>query len=295
MLRGPKTILAIAGVVTILSLTACTAPAEPDTTANLTPAEEVTPGARAQFLALVGVDPNVDAAVDKVIHECMSTAGFDFHPPRTWEFDLDKNNGAVPPLSVEEAKRSGYATTTKEFSDRENPPAEPENESEEFAEALSGSRDQPDVTVELFGSETSWTAGGCVEEAAVRVYGSTKNELIGEDVVYNAGLEALTASREDPGIPKVMADWASCMSDTPFPQFRAPYEAYKSTLGSATSTIELAVADAECREEMDYSARLDRITDLYLSAFLTKYSAELVEVQQIRKDSQIEARKVLGG
>ncbi|MDM4764420.1 hypothetical protein QT381_15580 [Galbitalea sp. SE-J8] len=295
MARKSAQFAVAAGILVSILLSGCTQPEQSETGLTIGPAPKTVSGARAQFLALVGTDPNVDAAVASERTACMAKAGFSYVPLRNWAFDLDANNGTAPQLSVEEARKSGYATTASEIEDRKHSEPDVGEMPTGYEEALYGDGEDADIAVELFGSETSWTAGGCTGEAADAIYGSPKNELLAENVIFNVGLEVLTAYRDDPKIVEVAAEWQKCMSATNFPQFRAPFEAFSSTAGSRDSSIELAVDDATCREKVDYTSKLDRLLDRYISTFLTKYSADLVEIEQIRRDSQLKAREVLGG
>ncbi len=183
-----------------------------------------------------------------------------------------------------------------------------ESEKTAFTEALwgRGSTDTSTGASTAEGSDEApvwdWKTAGC--------QGAAQHEVSGENPLTTDEFAPLLAAINElwqqastyPGMPEADRDWVACMDDAGYPGFTSQPDAAQSihsevselwnAQGAGSSAepgepdpaalaevkekeIALALADLDCREKTDYSARADKARRDAESAFVTAHKAEL--------------------
>lgn len=236
-----------------------------------------------QAEAYATADPAAEQGLREAIRLCMSTAGFDYTPPKAdWPHDLSADIG-FKRLTVESAKATGYA--------RNNPqrPHEPTPESAEgrlfadpdFNNALTGpAGTAPRTTVQGKGT----TTGGCRGEAMTRIYGSPDNYMLATGIAEGSFYIATNSAVRDPGVDKAVQNWETCMTGTPYSSYRNPQQAADAgTRAGGQEEIRIAVTDAVCRDKTGFHAALDAVLDKYLTTRMQELAPEIEKVRAIRR------------
>jgi hypothetical protein len=65
--------------------------------------------------------------------------------------------------------------------------------------------------------------------------------------------------------------------------------------GEREAEIKLAVADAKCEQQIDYTPQRKRLEDLYYTAALRHYEPEIAAVHEMNKEVLARARTILAG
>ncbi|UOY00804.1 hypothetical protein [Blastococcus sp. PRF04-17] len=179
-----------------------------------------------------------------------------------------------------------------------------ESEQMAFYEALYGVPPEEEEMSEEGQYEYDWTQAGC--------QGAAQHEVAGEDPSQSEEFKPLFDAINDlysdhsswPGMAELDAEWASCMEDAGQGGHASPMEAQNSiheemnklyesvgmpeedataapepdraaTEALAEREVELALADLDCREEIDYGDRQAEITRTVEQRFIDDHKAEL--------------------
>lgn len=175
-----------------------------------------------------------------------------------------------------------------------------ESERTAFYEALHGPQVEFDEDAPAEEVEYDWTTAGC--------YGAADHEVMGEqaweDPAFTSLMEEMDGLYEDaaadPAMVALDAEWAACMADAGFTGFTRQPEAAESIYEEQNSLyessgaegeyvepdpavlaeleeqeLETAVADARCREEVDYRAQEQEIRFALEQDFVDTHEAEL--------------------
>ena len=215
--------------------------------------------------------------------------------------------------SEEYAATEGYGVFTYDEEDQAEEPVEEyvdpnedyvaamsESESTAYYEALHGPQVEYDEDAPEEEVRYDWTTAGC--------YGAADHEVMGEqaweDPAFASLMEEMDGLYEeaaaDPAMVALDAEWAGCMADAGFTGFTKQQDAAESiyeeqnTLyesGGAEGEyvepdpaalaeleeqeLETAVADARCREEVDYRAKAQEVSFALEQDFVDTHEAEL--------------------
>lgn len=199
-------------------------------------------------------------ALELAVQACMGERGFDYVPA---EFEPDRPPDIYGLLGVDRARKFGY-----------RPPVADRSEGEE--QSLSG-----EAITALMGDRSDYVPARTTDGRTVREYapdscsGSVTDRLRPgwPDLVHiQAKLEAISEEAmrilyevEQPN--QAWAAWSTCMADAGY-EFEdpwAPYESLRAGNEPQQAEIDIAVADATCKENTDV---------------LAGWSAELAQVQR---------------
>lgn len=180
--------------------------------------------------------------VEELTAECMRDEGFEYVPQTLDDLEAGFVDEAFSLEPEEFVKRYGYGISTVTFGGEGDEYQDP---NEEIRKSLSGSaREAYERALwgDVEGFEVSIDAEaepedvvidpedmGCSGKAAAEVHGETGLTVFesnpGEDQLFR-DIETLEDRfRRDPRIVAATADWAECMADNGFPDFKEPQEA----------------------------------------------------------------------
>lgn len=226
-----------------------------------------------------------------IVAACMTEQGFEYEPVTSSQTVANTVGAEWKPDDREWVAQWGYGIAR--FPGADDPVPQdasvdpnqdyvdslPETEKNAYFEALYGAL--PDETALSNGEppEYDWTTAGCTGRAG--------HEVSGEDPLQGEQFQPLMEALQDfwndssryPGMSQIDADWAECMDGAGYPGFvsqsdasRSVSDAYnaawtgtdgapkdavdEAALAQLSSTeIDTALADLDCREKTDYTAR----------------------------------------
>lgn len=220
---------------------------------------------------------------EELVAACMAKEGFEYTP-----VDYSDNSGFVDLgdqdyETKEYAETQGYGIATgmnsedppfgeSEFDDPNSTYTESLSEAElnAYYEALEGPMPADDAELE------EWEPTGCYAQASDEVFGASGQD---EDPRIAAIDEKISALYEEveshDTVREIEADWAECMADSGHPDLAGKYAAYETIYDKTDALwdpqtgeidagqleevkqaeIELAVADWECADEINYEQR----------------------------------------
>ena len=217
-------------------------------------------------------------AWQKSIRECMVKKGF----PARDRYHMSYNNtvrGTLPPgpLTVEDARQYGYS----------NP----------RAQRLAAEERESTVTEEeiraLRGDNAESIDSSCQYITTVKLFGDVElaHTLFTAEKRIFPYAEAAAMSD---GLGPIYTDWAQCMNDKYQLPFRTPDEIFYEYRGSQIPA-DIPVADATCREKVNYEGRLNDLLNAYMTTFLEDNQALIERITQAKKNAEENAPKILDG
>lgn len=249
-----------------------------------------------------------DRQREELTAECMAEEGFDYVPNvQTGSLSFGSADDWRPD-DRDWVEKYGYGMVDSPGSDV--PPDEEyvdpnadyvnslsENEQEAFYEALYGPPVPEDQTNDDGSYEWDWETAGC--------YGWAQNEMSQEDPTQSDEFAPLMEAMDEfwTGLPtrpefvELDAEWSTCMDEAGFPGFAAQTDAQESIIEEQNAywesnpeapgmddadmkalqekEIELALADLDCREEVDYRDRYRTVQFAAEEEFIDDHKADL--------------------
>lgn len=283
-----KTLAALG--LSFLLLTACGNTQENTSTADIEQtAAKITPASAPDSQAIQKIDQlfslsaTQQDAKNRALSTCMAGKGFIYTPAQpTASFSI-RSLISPAPLTLEQARARGYTDPQTQHknttSGLEAPGA---------TEAFMGSADAKTISVE--GIPGGIKEDGCLAAAYQQLFGNIEVGIFFEGGTLNLPLPYINAAMEDPQVAQLDQEWSTCMTenhqislDTPSLIFKQPN----------LMTLETAVADAQCREKINYENRLTSITNGYLTAFLNDQQNLIQQITDAKKTAEINAPKIL--
>jgi hypothetical protein len=255
------------------------------------------------------------AQVEELVAQCMQDQGFEYTPQSVSNTYVSGGDVEYEPDERDWVAQYGYGAVNSPFNEEPVPEEEyvdpnadyveslSESEQQAFYEALSGPVPDEDELGEDGSYEYDWTTAGC--------QGAAQHEVSGEDLsqsdefkpLFEAIDELYTGMTSWPGMAELDAEWAACMEaaghgghatqtdaqNSVYDELNRIYEdvavsedgmptgepdqAALDALGERE--VELALADLDCREEVDYRDRSTEITREVEEQFIDDHRAEL--------------------
>jgi hypothetical protein len=249
----------------------------------------------------------IDAGVRRVEGRCMDRKGFPYdeevtEPPSDSDLLWNLRN-----LSVAQARERGYgiaerlaASEQQVFPNHAYLQTLPEADRAAWNSALG---DGPMLTAtfdEPFQRGYSVSVGGCSREAVEAVWGGAEQYGVASFVLNQAG-GVTGQAYGDPEATSLHTAWSRCMDRTGYPGLPTPSDA-EGRVGEAYSgdrqaarelELEVALADARCREEVDLDRRRTAIEDRYLAGMVEQYPNVIQRVEQTLAAAQARAEAEL--
>jgi hypothetical protein len=303
---APVAVLVLAAGPSVVTLGTAGGPA--DVAAGPTPAasasawrDVVTPvdgaapdGTRDRFRQMVERLDVIEAGVRRVMGRCMDRKGFPYDE-RVVGPPSDGDHWPDPPhLSVAQARERGYGIAERLSADGQRV-----HPNDIYLQTLSeagrtawhaAAGDGPMLTAtfdEPFQRAYSVSVGGCHREAVEAVWGGAEEYGVASFVLNGAG-GVTGQAYGDAEATRLHATWSACMArggrpglDTPSDAEGRVGEAYSDDRRAARELeLEMALADARCREEVDLDRRREALEDRYLAGMVEQYPEVISKVEQ---------------
>lgn len=226
--------------------------------------------------------------VQDAIAECMREQGFEYRPQTSPPEQVNPADLGALPGTIEFAEQYGYGITTDPFRmTGEEFPAEGDDPNAELLGDLTDA-ELAAYYAALYGTGTEvtdWRDMGCTGRADHEVNGTVPG--LDEDAFAGlmSDLADLWSVTSDPSLEPLVAEWAECMSDAGYPglesidQPAAEFARQNAQGGDldalAEDEIEMASADARCRESVGYTRALREFQVELQDEFYAANRAEL--------------------
>ena len=255
------------------------------------------------------------ARIEELVAECMQEQGFEYTPQTPSDTFVSGSDVEYEPDERDWVAQYGYGAVNSPYNEEPMPEEEyvdpnadyveslSESEQQAFYEALSGPVPDEDGLGEDGSYEYDWTTAGC--------QGAAQHEVGGEDLsqsdefkpLFEAIDQLYTGMASWPGMAELDGDWATCMDaaghgghatqmdaqNSVYDELNEIYESVSTSedgmpIGEpdqaaldalAEREVELALADLDCREEVDYRDRSAEITREAEQQFVDDHQAEL--------------------
>jgi len=266
----------------------------------------------------------LDTAVDRWIVGCMLQEGFEYEAIAREK----KPELRSPRLTVERARSYGYRTDAQFATDldavssthREYLEGLSEASLIEYAVALHGPTDGERITIETDSARISMSTDGCLAVARATVGGDSEAVLswyASYSQIEDLGFEVDSLIDVDERWRATLAGWTECMQTLgynvnstqgarelaisgppvggPPPTATAPTRSsdgaviVESDVPVSAWELDVAIADASCREDVDYYSTWDRLRFEYESTELAKNQGALFAWQE----ADTEIRRIL--
>lgn len=252
----------------------------------ITPASQVDPQAIEKINTLFSLSPSAQQAKEVAIARCVESKGYEWPAATQLVDDFDVRELLFPyPLTQEEAQQAGYAH-------QQAPKAGanmPEEVSEEAMDAYMGNPSQGSVTVE--GIPGAIAANGCLAQAYQEVFGSKDAGVLFEGGINNLPLPYIGAAVEDSRMQELDNKWSLCMKNENGIDVESPSLA---AIDTSMDSHTMAMADAACREAVNYEEETRKILNAYLTTFLVEKEGMIDQLTQAKKEAEKKAPEILG-
>jgi len=235
-----------------------------------------------------------EQATDLITEKCMRKAGQSYTSPPATAFESASKIPHDYGINEETASQQGYwdPDVAENYVPIKLPTFPSDAAKKEYYLAYFGPDDSPTVEVVdvINGGTTGVGTGGCLGEGRKAVYGEDLTDwLTADNFAGNFDIVVLHNALDDPTLVDLNEEWSACMKKAGFPDYNMPDDALaKSTadltpdLGQAAyrSTIDIAVADATCEEQLDYADQRETIEDRYFSAGVVTFEGQIQSTQE---------------
>lgn len=281
-------ICVILGAAFILSGCSVTEPSGGEGSADSGPPEvvaaaDVDPQAIQKIDDLLGQPPAVLQAGQVAVARCMEAKGYEDKAGA--RDNRSVRDLALPsPITVGQARISGYASSD---------PSETEPAGEASGPGAAAARmGTPDAEqISVAGGAIMMPSDGCMAKSYEELYGSAEDGL-----VLNGGLEAqaniyVNEALFDDGLLAKDKEWSTCMKDDHGMDYENP-TVIEPEAGDAM--VDVAVADALCRENVGYEAAMTSALNKYLTSFLDDNQGLIDQASRAKTAAERNAPEILG-
>ena len=269
----------------LLSLTACSAQEssqEETQEVQIKAADQVDSQAIEKVNTLFTLSPTAQQAQEAALAQCMTARG------QTWvsssaKLPYDVRSQLDPsPLSLAQAQAEGYSSHN--YSQTQSLP----NLTEEAMLIYMGDPSQGSISVE--GVPGSIAANGCLAESYTRVFGSAESGVFFESGILNLTLPYVNAVIHDSRSQELDQAWSACMKEEEGIEIASPALA---TIDTSLGPHQMAVADAQCREQVNYEEKTREILNSYLTTFLAENEGLIDQLTEAKKTAEQNAPEIL--
>ena len=247
---------------------------------------------------------------EELVAVCMADEGFEYIPVDQSQGQVISSDEGVDTNTEEWVASHGYGMSqtpeeieemnegADEWVDPNQPYVESLSEGEMTAyyEVLYGVTPTDEEMNEDGSYEYNWEDAGCQGAAQHEVQGENVYEQEEHKALFDAINDMYTSLPENPKTKKLDAEWASCIADAGYPQFKAKQDAFDDVIeksnalweeGSETGPtdeqladarkyeIEIALADFKCADSIDYNDKVMAIQFEVEEQFIADNKAEL--------------------
>jgi hypothetical protein len=254
-------------------------------------------------------DARLRFAEQSLIAQCMADRGL---PYRVAPEGADTGLPTMSVSDVEKAKEEGYGLATERAQADAVTSLEderiglPPRQQREYDRALFGPARAPEASARsLAGDVITASTQGCIAEARTRLFGSVENFLVLSEFLGNSVRFVMYQSREEsPEVQEAFEEWQACMASAGYPDLeernggealaRVAYEEESLARASELET-RIAVTDAECDQQAEYSQAATVAENRALAEYFSKYEGQIAGIQEIREKAIVNAREILIG
>ncbi|MFW0118475.1 hypothetical protein ACN08Y_00880 [Rothia sp. P5764] len=243
----------------------------------------IDPQAIEKVNTLFNMTPAAQQAKEAAIAQCMQAKGLTW-PARLADQAFDIRSQFSPkPLSIEEAQQYGYQTQNS------NPEQDAPFVDDATWDAYTGSPENGNIAVE--GIPGAIAKDGCLAQSYKEVFGSVETGVLFESGILNLPLPYLNAAVADKRIVELDKQWATCMKDQHGLEIATPELA---AVDTSMDSQQLAVYDAQCRQEVKYEEGATEVLNAYLTTFLADQQGVIDQLTQAKQTAEKNAPVILG-
>lgn len=186
-------------------------------------------------------------------------------------------------LTLEQARANGYKSATSLRTEQNAGNLSPEEQ-----EAFSGSVESQGITADGVPGEVK--EDSCVADAYKKLYGSVESGVLFEGGVQNLPLPYVNTAKSDAAMDDVDKKWSQCMQDEHQLSFPNPDN---TNISEESGSLDVAVADASCREKVGYEKTVKETLNKYLTSFLNDKEAVVQQLTEAKKTAEQNAPALL--
>lgn len=227
--------------------------------------------------------PAAQQAKEKAVVQCIQAKGLTWQErPASQAFDI-RSQMSPEPLSVEDAQQYGYQKPGPNL-EQDSPPID-----DAALAAYRGNPENGSVTVD--GVPGGIAADGCLAQSYKEVFGSAETGVLFESGILNLPLPYINAAQADDRLVELDKKWATCMKDQHGVEIATPDLAMNDT---SMDSHQLAIYDAQCRQEVNYEKVTQEVLNAYLTTFLADQEGVIDQLTQAKQTAEKNAPAILG-
>lgn len=232
---------------------------------------------------LFSLTPTQYEAQQKALTSCMASRGFTYTPSNRQNQRSLRSLISPSQLSLDQARSFGYQNQTSVLTEVSTGLDAPG-----AMEAFSGTSNSKIISVE--GVPGGVKEDSCIASAYSELFGSTETGVFFEGGSLNLPLPYLNAAASDPRTQELNTQWSACMKNDYQLEYESPSIIAKYP---DQQTINIATADAQCREKINYESQLLDIYNAYLTTFLNDNQNLIQQISDAKKLAETNAPKIL--
>ena len=248
--------------------------------------------------------------VEKLVAACMAEEGFEYIPVDQSQGQSFSSDDMEDTNTEEWVASHGYgmSQTPEEIAESNENAVEwvdpnqsyieslSEGEMTAFYEVLYGVQPTDEELNDDGSYDYKWENAGCQGAAQHEVQGENVYEQEEHKALFDSINELYTDLQADPEVKKLDSEWATCMADAGYTDYKAKQDAVQDVIDKNNALwetgseegpteeaqaaqrdyeIEIALADFKCADAMDYTNKVTAIQFELEEQFITDHKAEL--------------------
>ena len=252
---------------------------------SIEPSEHPDPQAYQKITEFFTSSLSVLRAKEKVIQDCMASKGFPEYISVQENLYSLRAEILVTPLSVEQARVHGYDIPA---GDNYRRMAESQNSlSPEAYEALYGRDSEPRIAG--YPNGPTHSSDGCIVQGISKIYGSDVDAVFMETIPLRATTAYMNSFALSDGFYGMLKRWSACMKKSTGKDIDYPEKAQREYF----SDHDIALADAQCRERVDYEGYILKESTPYLTKFLEENQSMIAKITELKIVGENNAKEIL--
>lgn len=232
---------------------------------------------------LFSMTPAAQQAKEVAIAQCLQAKNLNWQErPTSKVFDI-RSQLSPKPLSLEDAREYGYLSPDPNFEELDS------SVDDTVLAAYGGNPENGSVTVD--GIPGAIAADGCLAQSYKDVFGSAEVGVLFESGILNLPLPYINATQADDRLVELDKQWATCMKDQHGVEIENPDLA---AIDTSMDSRQLAVYDAQCRQEVKYEETTREVLNAYLTTFLADREGIIDQLTQAKQTAEKNAPAILG-
>lgn len=279
----------LVAVLVSASLVGCGVSNETDSTAGSKSSVEIkaasSPDSQAieKVNTLFSMAPAAQQAKEVATAQCLQEQNLTWpQRPASQSFSI-RSQLSPSPLSPEDAHQYGYQKPATNI--EQNLPA---IDDASWA-AYMGNPENGGISVE--GVPGAIAADGCLAQSYKAVFGSAEAGVLFESGILNLPLPYVNAVKEDERYSDLIGLWRTCMKDQHGVEIDNPDLA---TIDTSMDSHQLAIYDAQCRQQVNFEEVTTDILNAYLTTFLADNEGVIDQLTQAKQTAEKNAPEILG-